>query len=432
MKDIKLGLKPFDKKKQETLFESLKKYFPIKENTLYFPYLDFFSNRCKNKILNSKYTLQKLVKKRGRVGIHGKIFRGIIKSKNRTYTNNLFIKECPIIELLNYYYLLNNYECSLLPSRNNELYEIINSVENSAYIDVMCCHLSSKLVENGLCPSFPKFNGTCATIFKEYTFDITADFELYKGSGILEDEEHFSVYDNKKGTFVKCFNFPVQLLATEYVKINIDDIPKIDEDFIKSITFQIIFALSMAQKYFSIIHNDLHLGNIMFVPTKKKYIYYRYEDTYFRVPTWGYLVKIIDWDRGTFEIKDNTFLNNCYRNNGIAFGQYFLPCVKYQKKKIINPNKSFDLCIYANSILRDYDLDTESNIFKLLNVMASDEKGVPLYKLFDDFELYTHIAKNIDHAVPESKILDPCFDSYLLDKSLIPLEEMVYNNGDNS
>lgn len=429
MKNIKLGIKPLDENKQNILFQSFQKYFPINKISLYFPYLDYFSNNCKHKILNSKYTLQKLIKKRGRVDIHGKIFKGEIKTKNGKYINNLFIKECPILELLNYYYLLEKYELSLLPSRNNDLYSIINSLENAAYIDVMCCYLCSKLVEKNICPSFPKYNGTFSAIFKEYTFDITDDIELYEDSGLLEDTENFKLYKNNDGIFIKCYDFPVQLLCTEYIPIDIKTIEDIfDIDFIRSITFQIIFSLSMAQKHYNIIHNDLHLGNIMFVSTKMEHIYYKYNDTYYQVPTYGYLIKIIDWNRGTFQINEDIFYNNCYRNNGVAFGQYYLPYSKYKKKKIIIPNTSFDLCIFANSILQEYDISKNSDIYLFLKKMASNKEDQLLYTQLEGFELYTFIAKNIHHAIPKEQLNNICFQNYRILKNNISDGKIIYNS----
>ena len=228
-----------------------------------------------------------------------------------------------------------NFQC--YQNRKNDLYSLVNNLENAAYVDVMCTYLCSKLVESNLCPSFPKYNGSISTVFKEYTFDISEDLEIYQGSGILEDTENFKVYQKKGETYIKCYNFPVQLLCTEYIPININDIEVLfDENLIKSVTFQIIFALTIAQQHFNIIHNDLHLGNIMFVYTPQEFIYYKYNNTYYKVPTFGYLVKIIDWNRATFQINDDCFYNNCFRNNGVAFGQYYLPCIKYRKKKLLN------------------------------------------------------------------------------------------------
>ena len=101
----------------------------------------------------------------------------------------------------------------------------------------------------------------------------------------------------------------------------------------KSIIFQIIFALYIIQKYYNLHHNDLHLGNILFKETGINYYYYRYKDQYFKIPTYGYTVKIIDWNRCTFQIGDFQFYNNCFRQDGSAHGQFILPDRKYKSEK---------------------------------------------------------------------------------------------------
>ena len=119
----------------------------------------------------------------------------------------------------------------------------------------------------------------------------------------------------------------------------------------KSIIFQIIFALYIMQKYYNLSHNDLHLGNILFKKTGIEHYYYRYKDTYFKVPLFGYSVKIIDWNRSTFTINNSIFYNDCFREDGVATGQFTLPMRKYKPAKIHLPNDSTDLAILSKSIL---------------------------------------------------------------------------------
>ena len=62
-----------------------------------------------------------------------------------------------------------------------------------------------------------------------------------------------------------------------------------------SILFQICFGLAASQQHLGFIHNDLHSDNIMFNNTEEEFKYFRYEDIYFRVPTFGKDLKIIDF-----------------------------------------------------------------------------------------------------------------------------------------
>ena len=54
------------------------------------------------------------------------------------------------------------------------------------------------------------------------------------------------------------------------------------------------------QKHYSFTHNDLHINNIMYTSTSKTFLYYKYNNIYFKVPTYGYLFKIIDFGRSHF------------------------------------------------------------------------------------------------------------------------------------
>ena len=41
------------------------------------------------------------------------------------------------------------------------------------------------------------------------------------------------------------------------------------------------------QKVFDFVHNDLHTNNVMYINTNKKYLCYKYNNNYYRVPTYG-------------------------------------------------------------------------------------------------------------------------------------------------
>ena len=58
-----------------------------------------------------------------------------------------------------------------------------------------------------------------------------------------------------------------------------------------SCLFQIIMMLITYQKVFDFTHNDLHTNNIMYQKTDRKFINYKYNGTYYRVPTYGKFIK---------------------------------------------------------------------------------------------------------------------------------------------
>ena len=92
-------------------------------------------------------------------------------------------------------------------------------------------------------------------------------------------------------------NFPVQIICLEKMEDTLDSLLDDDEDSNKdeklnnkewaSCLFQIIMILITYQKIFDFTHNDLHTNNIMYQETDKKFINYKHNNVYYRVPTYG-------------------------------------------------------------------------------------------------------------------------------------------------
>ena len=151
-----------------------------------------------------------------------------------------------------------------------------------------------------------------------------------------------------KINYVKLKNFPVQINMIEMLDGTLDNyIEKTDNNIPetewKSILFQICFGLSVAQKEYDFVHNDLHSSNIMFKNTNKEHLYFNFKGNYFRIPTFGKITKIIDFGRATFKVKNKIFFSDVFKKNGDAEGQYTFPYHNSIKNCKIKPNKSFDL-----------------------------------------------------------------------------------------
>ena len=119
-------------------------------------------------------------------------------------------------------------------------------------------------------------------------------------------------------------NIPVYLLVTEKADYDIDFLKKtntIDYHIFISFVFQLFTAIININKIFGIKHNDLHLGNIMIINTKKKFIYYKLDNILFKIPTFGYIIKIIDWGRATYNFKGLKGKNTIFNCDGECFGQ---------------------------------------------------------------------------------------------------------------
>ena len=225
-------------------------------------------------------------------------------------------------------------------------------------------------------------------------------------------------------------DYPVQLNCIEMLDGTLDNyIEKVDNNIPeiewKSILFQVCFGLAVAQKQYDFVHNDLHSSNIMFKDTELEYLYYNFKGTYFKIPTFGKISKIIDFGRATFNYKNKLFFSDVFKKNGEAEGQYNYPYLNNLDKCKIKPNKSFDLSRLATTIIEHFEED--SDIFRLLKLWCSDKYGNFLMELNDDFNLYKIIAKNVKSAVPKNQINKLIFKEFIVEKDSINNSEYVYN-----
>ena len=225
-------------------------------------------------------------------------------------------------------------------------------------------------------------------------------------------------------------DYPVQLNCIEMLDGTLDNyIEKVDNNIPetewKSILFQVCFGLAVAQKQYDFVHNDLHSSNIMFKDTELEYLYYNFKGTYFKIPTFGKISKIIDFGRATFNYKNKLFFSDVFKKNGEAEGQYNYPYLNNLDKCKIKPNKSFDLSRLATTIIEHFEED--SDIFRLLKLWCSDKYGNFLMELNDDFNLYKIIAKNVKSAVPKNQINKLIFKEFIVEKDSINANEYIYN-----
>jgi hypothetical protein len=189
-----------------------------------------------------------------------------------------------------------------------------------------------------------------------------------------------------------------------------------------------MFALAFAQRNFGFVHNDLHSNNIMYVPTSKEFLYYNLAGTLFRVPTYGYLIKIIDFERGVCSVKltgmkdPKFFMSDHFSANDEAGGQYNFPPFYNQKYPIIKPNPSFDLVRLATSLFWDlfpagpsHEEYRKNPIFLFFIKWLTTEDGSsvlfgkedPQHDRYHGFGLYKAIARYCrDNAVPRKEIMN--------------------------
>jgi len=401
------------------------------------------------------------------------------ESKNITTECELFCKSIPILDpihIVNNNYNLVNHNNYHLPSNYNyNAFHKINDMNNTAYIDVLCSFLFGNLTHYKKNPSFPLYYGSVNGI-GDYNYDLTEDYgdikndrcfneNIDKGFKLeiyVSDDESSSDEDNKsdsdndsdnksnsdnesvdesdnpsignkneKDSFDDCIakllKIPIQLLFIEKLEGTLEDLldEDIKEEVLLSCIFQISFALTYLQKHYEFTHNDLHINNVMFKKTESKYLYYKYNNIYFRVPTHGYIFKIIDFGRAIFKYRDKVYMNDVFSDYGEAGGQYTYPKqVQFtieRNKEYIKPNYHFDLCRLSMTILEELNgKEYSDESLKFLNHMCKNSCDISFCDMPDDFYLYKSIARDACNCLPREVIMNDIFKSYRIKKKLFP------------
>lgn len=187
---------------------------------------------------------------------------------------------------------------------------------------------------------------------------------------------------------------------------------------------QVVFALAYAQRNYGLTHNDLHGNNVMYAPTTQEFLYYKHQGVCYKVPTYGYVMKIIDFDRAILSLRllgmkdPRQFVSSQFQPDDEAAGQYNIEPFFTQEHPRIPPNPSFDLCRLATSLFwemfpegpnHEYENHPLFNVFKQW-MTQSDGSSVFFRKQMDQhdryhgFDLYKAIARYCRDAVPRREL----------------------------
>jgi hypothetical protein len=236
--------------------------------------------------------------------------------------------------------------------------------------------------------------------------------------------------------------FPVGIICLECCENTFDYLltnNKIKDEELSSIIIQILMILITYQNVFNLTHNDLHTNNIMYIPTSKQYLYYKYNEKHYKVPTFGKIFKIIDFGRAIYKYKDNLICSDSFHTDGDAATQYNFGEYYNDKKVLVEPNMSFDLCRLGCSIY-DFIMDKYENsnnkmssIDKIIiNWCVDDDGRNILYKnnneeRYPDFKLYKMIARKVHNHTPHKEIDNKVFAKYIVAKKEIKKGSKIMN-----
>ena len=225
-------------------------------------------------------------------------------------------------------------------------------------------------------------------------------------------------------------SFPVHAICLEKCHSTLDQLiveNDISEEEWGSIVIQILFMLITYQKVFKLTHNDLHTNNIMYINTDKQFIYYKYSNKHYKVPTFGRIFKIIDFGRAIYKFQGNIICSDSFYPNGDAATQYNFGPFLNKNKPRLEPNYSFDLCrlgcaLYDFFVEEDEDPETLDGIYSIIANWCYDDKDRNvLYKTngkerYPDFKLYKMITRSVHKHTPDQVILLPYFNRYIWSK----------------
>lgn len=454
----------------QQLFQSMKQVFHIQEPQLYFPIMSLFfyihntPNSHKRIDFKRKHYIQTILSSQPiKEYMSNEIIVAQVQDRVNACceTRDLFMKTIPILDPV--HYLLNNYNLAvhrnpLLPSNYSFNTSIkLNDMNNMAYIDVFFSYIASQITVSDKNPSFPIYYGS-VTSLGNYKHDITEDIhELKNHEGFRKVMEHIRIEeysnedrstssshtsdisgstDSESSDYVAYFSkFPIIQLFLEKLDGTLEDIIKdnMNISILKSCLFQVSFALCYLQKHFYFTHNDLHINNVMFQKTTKPYLYYKFNNQYFKVPTYGYLFKIIDFGRSIFTFRKKTYMNDAFSKYGEAEGQYTHPpqvsFLKTDLSDIVYPSYHFDLCRLAITMIdeirfnHDDELDSDDeyqDFLEFLKYLVTDKDGVRLDKEPDSFDLYIKISRTAQNSLPRDILGNSYFYDYRVKKKQFP------------
>lgn len=247
--------------------------------------------------------------------------------------------------------------------------------------------------------------------------------------------------DEINDVMVSVKEFPVNIITIECCENTFDDLlvnDKIDTNELTCIILQVLMILIVYQKLFNFSHNDLHTNNIMYVKTEKKYLYYKYNDKHYKIPTYGKLFKIIDFGRAIYEYKGQVMYSDSFHKDGDAATQYNSPPFYNTNKPLIEPNLSFDLCRLGCSIY-DFIIDKYDDPKKMCPIhriivdwCLDDEGKNMLYKnnnqeRYPDFKLYKMIARKVHNHLPHKVLQQKLFNKFIVPKKEIKSGTLIMN-----
>ena len=343
--------------------------------------------------------------------------------------------------------------------------ELVSSSEPAVDVDSPIVNLTApKLRLKPISPSGSSFSED-----DECSSDVNSDDDDDDCDDDGDDEDE----DEEILQYVEFKDFPVQVTLLERAEGTMDELLDEEDDEDKEMLetkdarwgawlFQVIAALTCAQHYYGFVHNDLHTNNIMWCSTNEPYLYYRIQKRggsgsyIMKVPTYGKIMKIIDFGRATYHLPDPAgfFIPDAFYPGNDAATQYNCePFYDPKEGRRVEPNTSFDLGRLSVSLLESLYTErpdavkpvkimskeggkmyseTVSGVYNMLWDWLIDDSGHNILRLpsgkerYPDFDLYRAIAADVHKAVPRQQIERSLYQTYKYNEK-VPDGTQVYD-----
>jgi hypothetical protein len=291
--------------------------------------------------------------------------------------------------------------------------------------DVHPDHVSNPSTRSQDISDQPEDESTLFDTHSEPESDDAFEIESCDCESDEDDDEGDEGGEDEPFAWATFHEVPVITTVMEACEGTFYDLLEKDSDPVKHTAWvtQIVFALAFAQRTYGFVHNDLHGNNVMYVPTDKEFLYYKHNGAVYRVPTYGYILKIIDFDRAIVSLRligmkdSRQFVSSQFQPDDEAAGQYNLDPYFSKDHPAIPPSSSFDLCRFATSMFWDMfpegpDSPSTHPLRDVFTQWMQQSDGTSVmfrskrdnHDRYHGFHLYKAIARHCKDAVPRREI----------------------------
>lgn len=295
-------------------------------------------------------------------------------------------------------------------------------------IEAYCYGLLSKYSFDGTWPHFVRIYDCFLGKIQEWKLEeIPAPKKIDKRKRILLMEKEEEQRQPSEKLVKQGKEFAGQIICME--KIRKDLLSVLKTEFKSQVWWssicQFLLTLIFLQKRHGFIHNDSHPDNIRVRKVAKdSFLYYKIgENLYLKVPTFGYLITLIDFGRSSI-VKDGQRYVSSEYSNGACKGQEPL-------------STSFDLVRFVVTLEAKltviHDFDERDELRKWFREVTKNDVVEDLFSkktlkdpMFVQVIAQDLFSKKCKNGVPENHL--PLFiKRYHIEKNNIPENETIYS-----